>query len=425
MPYRFKLYVSDSIRRFQLEDDSLDSFFLELKKIGVTTQTHKIEYLDDEKEWVTLERERDWTEAQLVFKSFDFADCIRVRATKKIDSQRDNSDVNPFLQGEEFLQRLFKRSGTMVNDVTKFVQDSISSKQIPEEFKKYFDQLQSQIQKFQEADQKGRESPKHCKRDHCHARHGRRPQFFYHDFFPFGHAHSHENGQSFVPRHICDSCNKVIVAGRYRCMKCPDYDLCGNCMPKNPHRKHNVYTFFSSPEVSQDAGVVVRKPWKQYREKKSSKKADNKTQPQSAEEAKEVPVTTAEDDILELLIQEAVVDSKNDVPQEVAQPELASPVIDADAEIEELDNVYEPVEYVDVQVEEAVPERQPVPVEEIEVVTEEQEPEEDPFGGDLRLKESVELLESMGFSLQREDLIRMVKQNKYNLRKVVELLLEA
>lgn len=37
---------------------------------------------------------------------------------------------------------------------------------------------------------------------------------------------------------ICDNCNTRITAYRYKCMECPDYDLCATCEHKGLHSHH-------------------------------------------------------------------------------------------------------------------------------------------------------------------------------------------
>ena len=37
----------------------------------------------------------------------------------------------------------------------------------------------------------------------------------------------------------CDGCNMTPIIGfRYKCMQCPDYDLCQNCKSKHIHSEH-------------------------------------------------------------------------------------------------------------------------------------------------------------------------------------------
>ncbi|CAF4571213.1 unnamed protein product, partial [Rotaria magnacalcarata] len=38
----------------------------------------------------------------------------------------------------------------------------------------------------------------------------------------------------------CDGCQGSVVGNRYKCMECPDYDLCQACMDKNLHPEHNM-----------------------------------------------------------------------------------------------------------------------------------------------------------------------------------------
>uniref|UniRef100_A0A915NIZ8 ZZ-type domain-containing protein n=1 Tax=Meloidogyne floridensis TaxID=298350 RepID=A0A915NIZ8_9BILA len=37
---------------------------------------------------------------------------------------------------------------------------------------------------------------------------------------------------------VCDSCDKEIRGRRYKCLICPDFDLCQSCEQKNEHFEH-------------------------------------------------------------------------------------------------------------------------------------------------------------------------------------------
>ena len=45
----------------------------------------------------------------------------------------------------------------------------------------------------------------------------------------------------------CDGCEKPVVGFRYKCVQCPDYDLCGHCETKGLHPGHNMMRI-ASPE---------------------------------------------------------------------------------------------------------------------------------------------------------------------------------
>ena len=45
----------------------------------------------------------------------------------------------------------------------------------------------------------------------------------------------------------CDGCDGPVVGARYKCMVCPDYDLCEKCEGKGQHKEHNMMRL-SSPQ---------------------------------------------------------------------------------------------------------------------------------------------------------------------------------
>merc|ERR1712029_256077 len=50
------------------------------------------------------------------------------------------------------------------------------------------------------------------------------------------------------PGVVCDGCDGQVKGFRYKCMVCPDYDLCGTCEAKNIHPGHNMIRI-ASPET--------------------------------------------------------------------------------------------------------------------------------------------------------------------------------
>ena len=51
------------------------------------------------------------------------------------------------------------------------------------------------------------------------------------------------SGNSDGEEHVgvtCDGCERPIVGFRYKCVSCPDYDLCGRCESKGLHPGHNM-----------------------------------------------------------------------------------------------------------------------------------------------------------------------------------------
>ncbi|KAG8579450.1 hypothetical protein GDO81_010895 [Engystomops pustulosus] len=53
-----------------------------------------------------------------------------------------------------------------------------------------------------------------------------------------------ENTQNVVhPNVTCDGCEGPVVGNRYKCLICPDYDLCSTCEAKGIHKEHNMIMF--------------------------------------------------------------------------------------------------------------------------------------------------------------------------------------
>lgn len=50
------------------------------------------------------------------------------------------------------------------------------------------------------------------------------------------------------PGVVCDGCDKPVTGFRYKCVQCPDYDLCGKCETKGLHSEHNMMRI-SAPEL--------------------------------------------------------------------------------------------------------------------------------------------------------------------------------
>ena len=64
------------------------------------------------------------------------------------------------------------------------------------------------------------------------------------------------SGQSGLPVHAtvtCDGCEKCPIVGvRYKCVQCPNYDLCADCEAKHIH-SHHLFTKINTPDQAQVA----------------------------------------------------------------------------------------------------------------------------------------------------------------------------
>ncbi|CAD8113398.1 unnamed protein product [Paramecium sonneborni] len=53
-------------------------------------------------------------------------------------------------------------------------------------------------------------------------------------------------------RHTCDGCQvHPIIGSRFKCLECPDYDLCEECQVKNLHNHHKFFKISTQEELDQ------------------------------------------------------------------------------------------------------------------------------------------------------------------------------
>merc|ERR1712012_1461776 len=64
------------------------------------------------------------------------------------------------------------------------------------------------------------------------------------------HDHVQETpvGAEVHPGVTCDACEGPVIGHRYKCLKCPDYDLCAKCEAKGFHPGHNMMRI-ATPET--------------------------------------------------------------------------------------------------------------------------------------------------------------------------------
>lgn len=62
----------------------------------------------------------------------------------------------------------------------------------------------------------------------------------------------------FVPRVVCDGCEAVITDLRYKCVQCPDFDLCVKCESQGLHPEHIMLRFsMNQYEVPRGTGKML------------------------------------------------------------------------------------------------------------------------------------------------------------------------
>ena len=49
------------------------------------------------------------------------------------------------------------------------------------------------------------------------------------------------NSLGYIHRNVCDGCKAVVKGFRYKCLQCPDFDLCGQCETAGMHPHHNMF----------------------------------------------------------------------------------------------------------------------------------------------------------------------------------------
>ncbi|XP_046569068.1 sequestosome-1-like [Haliotis rubra] len=59
-------------------------------------------------------------------------------------------------------------------------------------------------------------------------------------------THSSKSGSGELHPHvICDGCEGAVYGVRYKCLVCPDYDLCSQCEAQNTHPQHDMWKIVS------------------------------------------------------------------------------------------------------------------------------------------------------------------------------------
>ncbi|CAD8082326.1 unnamed protein product [Paramecium primaurelia] len=61
--------------------------------------------------------------------------------------------------------------------------------------------------------------------------------------------------------HTCDGCQiHPIIGSRFKCLECPDFDLCESCQSKNLHNNHKLFKISNSQELEDFQKSHSQKP---------------------------------------------------------------------------------------------------------------------------------------------------------------------
>ncbi|KAK7485606.1 hypothetical protein BaRGS_00023181 [Batillaria attramentaria] len=71
-----------------------------------------------------------------------------------------------------------------------------------------------------------------------------------------GDSTKDEKEKVFHPGVVCDGCEGSIYGPRYKCIVCPDYDLCSTCEQKGIHPEHDKFKI-THPQTGGGAGMFV------------------------------------------------------------------------------------------------------------------------------------------------------------------------
>jgi len=71
---------------------------------------------------------------------------------------------------------------------------------------------------------------------------------------------------------VCDVCNERIVGIRWKCVTCPDYDLCNSCKQKNVHNEHK---FVQIDRVYNGKSCRSQCPYQRKTEEKEQPKTES------------------------------------------------------------------------------------------------------------------------------------------------------